>query len=73
MTEVQGAADQRTHPLLLPAAVGMMTGLASTTFLYSRFGGALHDLPAYSLFVLAMAVGGALGGVASVFAGSRLS
>jgi hypothetical protein len=41
-------------------------------FLYSRFGGAARALPAYTVFVLAMSVGGALAGVVTVFVGSRL-
>ena len=117
MSEVEVATGERTRGLLVPAAVGVLTGLVSTwpwelgavvaillwavvglvlgarigrggavlaggaaygialtvAFLYSRFGGALHDLPAYSVFVVAMAVGGALGGIVSVFAGSRLT
>ncbi len=41
-------------------------------FLYSRFGGAAHNLPAYTAFVLAMSVVGGLAGVAVVFVGSWL-
>ena len=117
MTQPRVATASHTRALLVPAAVGAVTGLASTwpwelgaavavplwavvglllgirtgrggrvlaagaaygialtlAFLYSRFGGAAGDLPVYSVFVLAMAVGGALGGVVSVFAGSRLT
>ena len=117
MTQPGIPTASRTRALLVPAAVGALTGLASTwpwelgaavavplwavvgvllgirtgrrgpvlaagaaygvaltlVFLYSRFGGATGDLPAYSVFVLVMAVGGAFGGVVSVFAGSRLT
>ena len=41
-------------------------------FLYSRFGGAPHALPAYTVFVLVMSVGGAAAGVVTVLVGSRL-
>jgi hypothetical protein len=44
----------------------------TVAFLYSRFGGAAHELPAYTVFVLAMSIGGALAGVVTVFTGSRL-
>lgn len=46
--------------------------LLTVAFLYSRFGGAAHDLPAYTVFVVVMSVGAALCGAAIVFAGSRL-
>ena len=52
---------------------GIGYGLALTAaFLYSRFGGAAHALPAYTLFVLVMSVVGALGGLTTAFLGSRL-
>jgi hypothetical protein len=35
-------------------------------FLYSRFGGTAHNLPAYAVFVLAMSLGEGLAGVAIV-------
>jgi hypothetical protein len=46
--------------------------LLTVAFLYSRFGGAPRDLPVYTLFVLAMCIGGAAGGFVTVFLGSRL-
>lgn len=56
----------------VPAA-GIGYGVFLTlAFLYSRFGGAARDLPAYTVFVLAMSVAGALAGVVTVFAGSRV-
>jgi hypothetical protein len=51
---------------------GASYGVALTvSFLYSRFGGAAHDLPAYTVFVLAMSVVGGLAGAVTVFVGPR--
>ena len=56
-----------------PIATGIASGSCLTlAFLYSRFGGAAHDLAAYTVFVLAMGVGGAAAGLVTVLAGSRL-
>jgi hypothetical protein len=53
--------------------VGAGYGVCLTlAFLCSRFGGAAGDLPAYTVFVLAMSVGGALAGVVTVYAGTRM-
>jgi hypothetical protein len=44
--------------------VGVLYGLAlSITFLFSRFGGSLRQLPSYTVFVLIMSIVGAFGGV----------
>jgi hypothetical protein len=52
--------------------VGVGFGVCLTVaFLYSRFGGAPHDLPAYTAFVVAMSVGEATAGLGAVFLGSR--
>jgi hypothetical protein len=52
---------------------GVGYGVALTfAFLYSRYGGSAGHLPAYTVFVAAMAVGGALAGVATAYVGSRL-
>ena len=54
---------------VLPAGISYGVSL-TVAFLYSRFGGAAHSLPGYTVFVLAMSVGGALAGVVTVFVGS---
>lgn len=43
----------------------------SIVFLYSRFGGTLDKVAAYSLLVLGLSVGGCAGGLLMVFIGSR--
>jgi hypothetical protein len=55
-------------------AVGVGYGVCLTlAFLYSRYGGSASHLAAYTAFVLVMSVGGALAGVVTAFAGSRIS
>jgi hypothetical protein len=54
-------------------SAGLGYGVALTVaFLYSRYGGSAGHLPAYTAFVAALSVGGALAGVVTAFAGSRL-
>ena len=56
-----------------PLAAGATYGaLLSLAFLCSRFGGSAGSLPAYTVFVLSMALVGGLAGVVSVGAGSLL-
>jgi hypothetical protein len=60
----------RTGPAV---TAGISYGVFLTVaFLYSRYGGTAHNLPAYTVFVVAMSVGGGLAGAATVFVGSRL-
>lgn len=58
----------RRGPVL---SAGILYGVFLTVaFLYSRYGGAAHSLPAYTVFVLAMSLGGAVAGVTTVLVGS---
>ena len=60
----------RTGPIL---TCGIASGVALTVaFLYSRFGGAASSLPGYTIFVLAMSIVGAIGGIVTLFVGSRI-
>jgi hypothetical protein len=54
-------------------ASGVVYGIVLTfVFLFSRFGGSHDKIPKYLLFVAAMSIAGAAGGIIAVFAGSRL-
>ncbi len=60
----------RGSRIILP---GIVYGVVlSFVFLLSRFGGSLSKLPKYLLFVSAMSIAGAIGGVVSAFIGSKL-